>query len=538
VTVEELRFNLEAIFTHSAYLSWYCQNSGCGNLDFRQAAENFLDCAKTEDVSPVRFFDPEWFRSLYSVVGPNAFLSYISDTRQRLAWPSPLFWPRWYSRRNKLSALQHPFLHYLLRPDEQSPHPLLDIAHLKKQMPACDSRAIAQAFITEISLHRLTPHPQFDSGRYLDTNPDVAAAKMNPLEHYLYFGSRENRAPNHIFNVAWYKEIFLDRMPNKQASRYEPLTHYVHAGMWIGHTPAPGLGALIRATAPISEHGPRQLIECIEHRRNIYAQLKFRPEISPHEFSRYMDANIQKYNPQFISDQVLLLRRARVAIMFSAKCASANIVGWWLEKAGLLPFMLRFSHWVYDDYALYAQSREYIEDALSFDPGRYKIYKFVRHPLGRAVSSFTHYLMFPYAFGVSQETTRTPISFMDFLDHLRQTNYLGSEKHFRPQYTEAEKGGLLSPTILRIEDGLQPHLASLERKHGLAPATFDRMPEIRNMLRFHNKQPWARWNGGPTEKIPFGQIPKSRPLLTAESVAAIYDLFREDFDAYGYRPQV
>jgi hypothetical protein len=538
VTDEEMRCTLEAIFTRNAYLSWYCQNTGCGNLDFRQAAENFLERAKNEDVSPVRFFDPAWFRSLYKVVGPNAFLSYISDTRQRLAWPSPLFWPRWYSRRDKLSASQHPFLHYLLRPDEQSPHPLLDIAHLKKQIPAWESCAIAQAFITEIGLHRLMPHPQFDSGWYLDTNPDVAAAKMNPLEHYLYFGNRENRAPNHIFNVAWYKEIFLERQFNKHASRHEPLTHYVCVGMWIGHTPAPGLSTLIRTTAPISEQGPRLLVECVEHKRNIYADLKFRPDISPHEFSRYMEANIQKYNPSYVSDQILLLRGARVAIMLSAKCASANIVGWWLEKAGLLPFMLRFSHWVYDDYALYTQSREYIEDALSFDPDRYQIYKFVRHPLGRAVSSFTHYLMFPYSFGVSQETTRTPMSFMDFLDHLRQTNYLGGEKHFRPQHTEAEKSGLLSPTILRIEDGLQPHLASLERKHGLPPATFDRIPEIRHMFRFHNKQPQARWSGGPTEKTPFGQIPISRTLLTPDSVAVIYDLFREDFDAYGYRPQV
>lgn len=58
VTDEELRCNLEAIFLSAAYLLWYCQNTGCGNLDFREAAENFLDRAKTEDVSPVRFFDP------------------------------------------------------------------------------------------------------------------------------------------------------------------------------------------------------------------------------------------------------------------------------------------------------------------------------------------------------------------------------------------------------------------------------------------------------------------------------------------------
>ncbi len=37
----------------------------------------------------------------------------------------------------------------------------------------------------------------FDTTRYLEANPDVAAAGLNALEHYLVLGVREGRAASH-----------------------------------------------------------------------------------------------------------------------------------------------------------------------------------------------------------------------------------------------------------------------------------------------------------------------------------------------------
>lgn len=37
------------------------------------------------------------------------------------------------------------------------------------------------------------PCPEFDSSFYLRQNPDVAAARLNPLAHYLHFGRAEGR---------------------------------------------------------------------------------------------------------------------------------------------------------------------------------------------------------------------------------------------------------------------------------------------------------------------------------------------------------
>ena len=39
------------------------------------------------------------------------------------------------------------------------------------------------------------PSGDFDTHAYLAANPDVAAAGINPLEHFLRFGALEGRLP-------------------------------------------------------------------------------------------------------------------------------------------------------------------------------------------------------------------------------------------------------------------------------------------------------------------------------------------------------
>src|SRR3546814_12233536 len=66
------------------------------------------------------------------------------------------------------------------------------------------------------------PSPGFSTRRYLRANPDVAAAGMNPLVHYLSFGRGEVRPcfpvsnypedVNPPFIVAW-RKLTIDREP-------------------------------------------------------------------------------------------------------------------------------------------------------------------------------------------------------------------------------------------------------------------------------------------------------------------------------------
>jgi O-antigen biosynthesis protein len=79
------------------------------------------------------------------------------------------------------------------------------------------------------------PNPLFDSDWYLDRYPDVRAAGVNPLVHYLCHGAREGRDPNPLFDSDWY----LGRYPDVRAAAINPLVHYFHHGAAEERRPSP-----------------------------------------------------------------------------------------------------------------------------------------------------------------------------------------------------------------------------------------------------------------------------------------------------------
>ena len=512
-------------------LVWFRAATGSVAQSGKAAAEEFLSRASSFDFSPVRFFSPEWFRSRYQVNGPNAFLCYLTDPRQRLASPSPLFAPRWYARRYRLSITTHPLLDYLLHGDARDPHPLIDAAYLKSQDNSRPKGGIVRAFLTDPLRFRLKPNPLFDSAWYLDNNPDVAAAGMNPLEHYLRFGHAEGRNPNRIFNVRWYRKNYLN-CRNERGK--EPLTAYAVSGFMERKVPAPGLRALSKSSIRMSRHGPKPLLECLESGRSVYASLRHSPDISSEEFREYM-LRVQDCNPS-MPEHMLFLSKPRVALMYTAKAASATLVYWWLDQAGLLDTALKFSTWSHSFEEIYRSSRANLNEVLMFEPARYHLYKFVRNPLSRAVSSFTQLLWAPEVFGFSPYDK--PFSFLEFLDKVQSSHYLNNDFHFRPQQTLLESKGVLRPRILKIEEGMDAHLRNLEISHRLREATYQTRPEIRNIILNHTRQNREDMFVGPDVPVPFYRTPAKRSLLTAEAVERINHIYRADFEAYGYAKQL
>ena len=67
----------------------------------------------------------------------------------------------------------------------------------------------------------------FDYVYYLQHNPDVAAAGVDPLQHFQQFGWREGRNPNALFDVNGYRTTYAD----VNAADIDPLAHY-HAFGW------------------------------------------------------------------------------------------------------------------------------------------------------------------------------------------------------------------------------------------------------------------------------------------------------------------
>lgn len=77
-----------------------------------------------------------------------------------------------------------------------------------------------------------SPDPLFDAAYYLSQNPDIAAAGLNPLVHFEQYGWREGRDPSLLFSSAKY----LAANPDVKATGIDPLLHYLQYGQYEGRS--------------------------------------------------------------------------------------------------------------------------------------------------------------------------------------------------------------------------------------------------------------------------------------------------------------
>jgi hypothetical protein len=88
-------------------------------------------------------------------------------------------------------------------------------------------------FVLHGTEERRCPSPFFDTGYYLDHNPDVAASAINPLVHFIICGAAEGRRPGPAFDTRYY----LATNPELVTLDINPLLHYMELGVWLGRRP-------------------------------------------------------------------------------------------------------------------------------------------------------------------------------------------------------------------------------------------------------------------------------------------------------------
>ena len=74
-----------------------------------------------------------------------------------------------------------------------------------------------------------TPTPSFDTVFYLRSNPDVAAASLNPLVHFVLHGRREGRLPHARSTVNPAARFYVP--PHGLLPWFNPLNVEVSAGL-------------------------------------------------------------------------------------------------------------------------------------------------------------------------------------------------------------------------------------------------------------------------------------------------------------------
>ncbi|HOS44866.1 MAG TPA: hypothetical protein PLQ69_00110 [Paludibacter sp.] len=85
----------------------------------------------------------------------------------------------------------------------------------------------------------------FDKKYYLQKNPDVKNAGLNPLLHFVKNGWREGRSPSKYFDLPFYQKNNVD----VKKANINPLVHYIISGKKEGRHPTPDSSG--RSTKPI-----------------------------------------------------------------------------------------------------------------------------------------------------------------------------------------------------------------------------------------------------------------------------------------------
>lgn len=150
---------------------------------------------------------------------------------------------------------------------------IFDGAWIAAQVP--DLGRISRAtYFRDARLHSVDPHPLFDARNYLRVNSDVAAAQLNPLQHYLDHGWREGRNPHLYFQNDWY----LSQNPDVLATGgINPLDHYLQFGWKEGRWPNPVFDpiAYLNRYPDVAEAGFEPLTHYVANGRNEGREIPF-----------------------------------------------------------------------------------------------------------------------------------------------------------------------------------------------------------------------------------------------------------------------
>ncbi len=156
--------------------------------------------------------------------------TFIAGVGRKAARPTPTSTPPTTSDATTTcaSAGMDPLLHYVTWGEAEGRRPIawFDPAWYRAWHAVPPGELCLAHFLRLRRTGLVSPIKEFDAAHYLRTYPDVALAGVDPFEHYLTQGWREDRQPHAGFDGAFYRARYLRNQPDEV-----PLLHYIrHRG--------------------------------------------------------------------------------------------------------------------------------------------------------------------------------------------------------------------------------------------------------------------------------------------------------------------
>ena len=127
--------------------------------------------------------------------------------------PNPYFDIDYYLAENPdvRAAGINPLLHYILAGEAcgRAPSAVFDTAWYASHHSVPPGISALAHFLSLRTGGTASPIPEFDAAYYLANNKDIAAAGIDPFDHFLRYGYREGRDPSAEFDVKFYLHRYL-----------------------------------------------------------------------------------------------------------------------------------------------------------------------------------------------------------------------------------------------------------------------------------------------------------------------------------------
>ncbi len=173
-------------------------------------------------------FDAGWYLRAYPGVaahGIDPATHFIAQGWVEGRRPNFYFDPLWYRARNPdvSRAGVNPLLHYISAGEAEgrAPSEFFDLDWYRGQHTADPEHTLLAHFLLRCRDGSVSPLPEFDPAHYLTQYPDIAAAGVDPCEHYLLYGFQEGRNPSATFDTQYYIHRYLE-----PATTENPLLHF------------------------------------------------------------------------------------------------------------------------------------------------------------------------------------------------------------------------------------------------------------------------------------------------------------------------
>ncbi|WP_188708130.1 rhamnosyltransferase WsaF family glycosyltransferase [Neiella marina] len=180
----------------------------------QEAVRHYLDIGVKQGINPCEMFSTNYYLLTYPDVlesGNNPLVHFIRSGARE----GRLCHPDFNYERALVLLAQHqvPGDNYL-----EGILSLINSGKIKKS-EVFDSK---EQFISESDISAIESSGVFDRDFYLNAYPDVFAANMDPLHHYLHFGFAEKRNPSLAFDGDYYQRKHM-----QAGDHLSPLLHYI-----------------------------------------------------------------------------------------------------------------------------------------------------------------------------------------------------------------------------------------------------------------------------------------------------------------------